>query len=199
MSPFILLNNLQIILASASPRRKDLLEQVGFKVLAIPSNISEDEPIGHDFQTHVRDMAIKKAKKIASDYPDSLVLGADTLVICQNQPMGKPKDPEDAFGMLSRLSGTWHQVISGICLMYLSKKLEIVDHAITDVRFYPLTSQEIDDYIQSGEPYDKAGAYAIQGLGARYVQEIRGCFYNVVGLPLGILWQYVKPFPEVTR
>ena len=188
---------LEIILASASPRRRELLEQVGFQVQVIPSRISESAPSDADYPNHVRKMAQQKAKKVAEDYPDQLVLGADTIIVCNDQPLGKPEDASDVRFMLNFLSGAWHQVISGICLLKISDGLEIVDHAVTEVHFYPLTPQDIEDYIQSGEPFDKAGAYGIQGLGARFVQEVQGCFYNVVGLPLGILWQYVKHLSEV--
>lgn len=191
------MKDLEIILASASPRRRELLEQVGFQVRVVPSFISEGAPSDSDYPVHVRDIAKQKASKVAGEYPGHLVLGADTIVVCDNQPLGKPKDAADVRYMLNSLSGTWHQVISGICLLKVSDGLEVVDHAVTDVRFYPLTPQEIEDYIQSGEPFDKAGAYGIQGLGARFVQEVRGCFYNVVGLPLGILWQHVKHLSEV--
>ena len=190
---------MDIILASASPRRKELLEQIGLRVRVIPSHISEEEPNGIDFAAHVREMAKAKARKIAANHPDILVLGADTLVICDDHPMGKPKDRNDAVIMLTRLSGTCHEVISGICLIRLSQDIEITDYARTVVHFFPLSAEEIDDYIQSGEPFDKAGAYGIQGLGARFVKEIRGCFFNVVGLPLGMVWQHIKSFPEGNR
>jgi septum formation protein len=191
------LKDLKIILASASPRRRELLEQVGFRVQVIPSFISESAPSDTDYPEHARMMAKQKASKVAGGYPDHLVLGADTIIVCDDQPLGKPNDTSEVRYMLNLLSGAWHQVISGICLLKVSEGLEIVDHAVTDVHFYPLTPQDIEEYIQSGEPFDKAGAYGIQGLGARFVQEVRGCFYNVVGLPLGILWQYVKHLSEV--
>jgi septum formation protein len=190
---------MEIILASASPRRKELLEQMGLHVRVIPSDITEIEPRGTDFPAHVCEMAKAKAKKIAAIYPDQLVLGADTLVICDNHPMGKPIDQNHAVKMLTRLSGTWHDVISGICLIRMSDSLQITDYALTAVHFFPLSAEEIDDYIQSGETFDKAGAYGIQGLGARFVKEVRGCFFNVVGLPLGMVWQHIKSFPEVNR
>jgi septum formation protein len=183
---------MEIILASSSPRRKQLLEQVGFRVQVIPSYLAEEKPKGTDYITHVRNMANKKAQKVAGAYPNCLVLGADTLVVCGDEAMGKPSDAEDAFAMLQKLSGREHQVITGFCLLKSSTGLEIIDHAVSEVRFYPLTAQEIEDYLQSGEPFDKAGAYGIQGLGAKFVHEVHGCFYNIVGLPLGMVWQYMK-------
>jgi len=190
---------MKIILASASPRRKELLEQIGFQVQVVPSHLSEAMPSGTDFAAHVRDMAKAKAQKVAVDFPDEVVVGADTLVICQGQPLGKPKDANDALKMLSCLSGAWHQVLSGICVTKVSRNIEITGIVTTDVLFYPLSRKDIDDYIRSGEPFDKAGAYGIQGLGARFVKEIRGCFYNVVGLPLSTVWQQLKTFPEISR
>ena len=190
---------IDIILASASPRRKQLLEQIGLNVQVIPSGIEEGKPTGTDFPAHVRQMATAKARKIATDHPDQMVIGADTLGICEDHPMGKPRDRDHAAEMLTRLSGRWHDVISGICLISASNNIEITDYAQTAVHFFPLSVEEIDDYVKSGEPFDKAGAYGIQGLGARFVKEIRGCFFNVVGLPLGMVWQYIKSFPEVNR
>jgi septum formation protein len=190
---------MEIILASASPRRKQLLEQIGLKVQVIPSKVEEGKPQGTNFPAHVCGMARAKAGKIGSDHPEQLLIGADTLVVCDSHPMGKPGDQDHAVEMLSRLSGRWHEVISGICLMSVSRNLEITDYARTAVHFFPLSAEEIDNYVQSGEPFDKAGAYGIQGSGARFVKEVRGCFFNVVGLPLGMVWQHIKSFPEVNR
>jgi septum formation protein len=188
-----LIDSADIILASASPRRKRLLEQVGLRVHTVPSNLPEENPAGYDLVAFVRDMARKKARYVAAKFPECLVLGADTLVICDNQSLGKPKDAREATDMLTRLSGNWHRVITGICLVQGAPDQYVVDHAVTDVRFFSLSTREIAEYVQSGEPFDKAGAYGIQGLAARFVREIRGCFFNVVGLPLGVLWQYIKP------
>jgi len=190
---------MKIILASSSPRRKELLEQIGLQMQVVPSHLPESMPDGVDFASHVVEMARAKSLMVAAEFPDDVVLGADTLVICRGKPLGKPKDADDAFNMLSCLSGAWHQVQSGICLTKTSEHIEITDVVSTDVRFYPLSRQEIEEYVRSGEPFDKAGAYGIQGLGARFVQEIRGCFFNVVGLPLGIVWQRLKTFPEYNR
>jgi septum formation protein len=189
-------NAIEIVLASASPRRKQLLEQMGIQVRVYPTTFFEDKPSDLNLTAHVRDMAWKKAIPAANTYPDSLVLAADTLVILGDIPLGKPTDATEAATMLRRLSSNWHQVITGFCLMRQNQHFQIIDHAMTDVHFYPLTAQEIDEYVSTGEPLDKAGAYGIQGLGAKFIQEIRGCYFNVVGLPVGLIWQYLKTLPE---
>jgi len=186
------INKMEIVLASASPRRKQLLEQLGFQVRVYPSAFFEEKPSDQNFSAHVREMALRKALPAAQALPDDLVLAADTLVILENEPLGKPTDATEAVAMLRRLSGKWHQVITGFCLMKQNQNLHIIDHATTDVHFYPLTANEIDDYVLTGEPLDKAGAYGIQGLGAKFVQEVRGCYFNVVGLPIGMVWQHLK-------
>jgi len=185
-------NQLEIVLASASPRRKQLLEQLGFQVRVYPSAFIEERPPDQNFITHVRDMARKKALPAAHAFPDDLIIAADTLVILENEPLGKPTDAAEAVTMLRRLSDRWHQVVTGFCLMKQTEQVQIIDHATTDVHFYPLTANEIDDYVLTGEPLDKAGAYGIQGLGAKFVQEVRGCYFNVVGLPIGMVWQHLK-------
>ncbi len=187
----------EIVLASASPRRKQLLEQVGFRVRVVPSQLPEDGPDGDDFAMHVRASAQLKCHHVAKEFPDRLVLGADTLVVCDGAAKGKPVGEDQATEMLQRLSGCWHQVITGFCIVLLNNQIEIIDHAVTEVRFYELSDSDIKGYIQSGEPFDKAGGYGIQGLGARFVQEIRGCYFNVVGLPLGTIWQAIKSLREV--
>ena len=163
----------------------------------VPSQLVEDGPDGDDFAKHVRVSATLKCHHIAKDFPDRLVLGADTLVVCDRTAMGKPEGEEQAAEMLQKLSGCWHQVITGFCIVLLNNQIEIIDHAVTEVRFYELNDSDIKGYIKSGEPFDKAGGYGIQGLGARFVQEIRGCYFNVVGLPLGTIWQTIKSLREV--
>ncbi len=187
----------EIVLASASPRRKQLLEQVGFRVQVVPSQLPEDDPDGDDFAQHVQANAQLKCHHVAKEFPDRLVLGADTLVVCEGIALGKPDDADQATEMLQKLSGCWHQVVTGFCIVLLNNQIEIIDHVVTEVRFYELSNSDIRGYIQTGEPFDKAGGYGIQGLGARFVQEIRGCYFNVVGLPLGPIWQAIKSLREV--
>lgn len=188
----------EIVLASVSPRRKKLLEQIGFHVQVVPSHLPEQRPEGDDYTIYVRESATGKCHHVAKEFPERLVLGADTLVVCDGDALGKPVDAGQAGEMLRRLSGCWHQVITGFCIVLLNNHIEIIDHVVTDVRFFELSDIDIEGYIRSGEPFDKAGGYGIQGLGARFVQEVRGCYFNVVGLPLGAIWQAIKSLREVS-
>jgi septum formation protein len=167
-------------------------------VQVVPSQLPEHDPDDDDFTKHVRVSAASKCHHVAKDFPDQLVLGADTLVVCDGIAMGKPAGERQAREMLQRLSGCWHHVITGFCIVLLMDQIEIIDYTKTDVRFYALSDSDIDGYIQTGEPFDKAGGYGIQGLGARFVREVRGCYFNVVGLPLGTIWQTIKSLREVS-
>ena len=132
----------------------------------------------------VKTLARGKAMEVARRHPDALVIGADTAVLVDDEMMGKPKDPADARRMLRRLSGRTHRVVTGVALCHLSRGYDVVEVESTDVTFGPLTDDEIARYVATGEPMDKAGAYGIQGFGATLVCGIRGCYFNVVGLPL---------------
>ena len=194
-----------IILASNSPRRKELLKQAGFIFTVIPSNveevITETEP-----KEIVKELSGQKAKNIFDNLSkesaaNSLILGADTVVAWENEKgmfsiLGKPKDKEDAFAMLKNLQGKTHFVYTGVTLIWQEDgKVQKESFAVeTKVTFYPMSETEIKDYIETGEPMDKAGAYGIQGKGAVYVKEIAGDYNNVVGLPLSALYQRMKQF-----
>ncbi|MCK4259378.1 MAG: septum formation inhibitor Maf [Halanaerobiales bacterium] len=180
----------KLILASASPRRRDLLKQIELDFEIIPStveeNISESDPI-----KLVGDLALLKASDVAQKVAQKvttkekfLVLGADTLVVDGQTVLGKPSSKEEAFQMLKRLSGRNHQVMTGIAVVDSETEQHWVDVEITQVYFRELTDSEIERYVESGEPMDKAGAYAIQEKGALFVKKIDGCFFNVVGLPI---------------
>lgn len=178
---------MEIILASASPRREELLRQVDCKFSIITSEIVEDNeqdmPPAELAVLH----ASAKALDVASKHngPEALVIGADTIVVLDNRVYGKPRDEEDAERMLHELQGQEHQVISGVAVVY---KGEIwTDYAVTRVVLRALSAEEVKRYIATGEPLDKAGAYAIQGVGALLVEEITGSYTNVVGLPLTTL------------
>jgi len=183
----------KIILASASPRRKQLLEQMKLKFEVIPSNIFEDYQENREPEEVARDLAKKKATDIARISEDSLVIGADTVVFL-DEILGKPKDEREALKILKKLSGKTHYVITGIAVIDSSTKKLVVDHEKTAVKMKKISEEEIKAYISTGEPMDKAGAYGIQGLGSVFVEEIHGCYFNVVGLPISKLYSILKGF-----
>jgi septum formation protein len=178
-----------LILASQSPRRAELLRIAGFSFTVRARPVEEvrqprEEPIDY-----VRRLAREKAEA-AWEQGDDIVLGADTIVIVDGQVLEKPRDFDDARRMLAALSGRTHTVITGICLRHSVGA--IVDAESTLVHFVALTKDEIDAYVASGEPMDKAGAYAIQGLAAKFVDRIEGCYFNVMGLPLACVYRHWK-------
>ena len=167
-----------IILASASPRRRFLLEQAGLKITVVPPATPEAP------ETFVRQMAAGKADEVAYRYPGHWVIGADTIVLIDNTILGKPQSRDQARTMLTRLSGRTHRVLTGFCVCCRAQNRHYCETVRTDVRFKKLSQMEIDWYIASGEPLDKAGAYGIQALGAFLVKSINGSYTNVVGLPV---------------
>ena len=188
-----------LVLASASPRRRELLAQAGFTFTVHPAHIPEDPLEGEDPIAYVTRLAREKAQVVfrslstednAKQESDSepselVVLGADTTVTLDDEILGKPEDAADAARMLRRLSGRTHRVITGVAVVS-AQRVEVAAEA-TAVRFLTLSDQEIDAYVATGEPMDKAGAYAIQGLAARWIPRIEGCYFNVVGLPLALV------------
>ncbi len=174
----------QLILASQSPRRRYLLEQAGLTFSVIPSTFDEDSVQLTNPADYVKTLAGAKADEIAGQYPDSWVIGADTIVTIDGAILGKPGTPDEARQMLERLSGQSHFVYTGYSIVCKNKPTCICEAIKTDVRFKALTTDEIDWYVQTGEPFDKAGAYAIQGLGTFLVRRINGSYTNVVGLPV---------------
>ncbi len=197
----------QMILASASPRRKELLEQIGAEFVICPAKgeevITETNP-----SAVVMELSRQKAEEVAygvliyneqhadlATPQDILVIGADTVVAYENQILGKPKDEEDARRMLTMLSGKTHSVYTGVTFVFIDKEGRTGEHCFfekTDVCMYPLKEEEIDRYIQSGDPMDKAGSYGIQGRFAIHIKEIRGDYNNVVGLPVARLYQELQ-------
>ncbi|MFQ3549498.1 MAG: Maf family protein [Armatimonadota bacterium] len=174
----------KIILASASPRRKELMQLITNSFEIIPSNFDESlVPAELCPVEHVIYSSKMKALDISSRYKDSIVIGCDTIVTIDNTILGKPKDKEQAKEMLSMLSGNKHRVLTGICIA-INNESEIDDYEATIVNFAELDENIIDRYIASNEPMDKAGAYAIQGKGSVLIKSIEGCFFNVVGLPI---------------
>ena len=173
-----------LILASASPRRAELLQQLKLEFQILPSDATEvlDEQLSPRELCQIN--AHRKARTVAKKNPDALVLGADTLVFLGREIFGKPRDLADARRMLSQLQGRTHQVVTGVCLMHLRAHRERLFAASTDVTFLRLTAGQINDYLGNMNPLDKAGAYAIQEHGEMIVSEISGSYSNVVGLPL---------------
>jgi len=174
----------KLILASKSPRRSDLLKQAGLTFSIIPSEFDESSVTMSDPESYVRTLAKSKATDISKKHPDSWVLGADTIVLIDDSILGKPGSKDEARSMLKQLSGKTHQVITGYCLCCQTQNDIISETVKTDVRFKTLSDTEIEWYIQTGEPFDKAGAYAIQGIGTFLVKSINGSYTNVVGLPI---------------
>jgi septum formation protein len=174
-----------IILASASPRRQQLLTQIGLKFTVIPSNI--DEVIEKNLEPH--QAAISLASQKCTDVAvltktNSLVIGADTIVVKDNNLLGKPKNEQEALEMLKYLNGAWHEVVTGVCLCRTPDMKIIHDYEITRVKIAGKSEDFLKSYIATGEPFDKAGAYGIQGYGSLLVEKIEGCYFNVMGLPI---------------
>lgn len=178
------INNYQgVILASESPRRKQLLEKMLRSFQVMPSNIRELPPMGERPNTYASRLALEKALKIGQMHPQHVVIGADTVVAIHDEVLGKPSSKNEACVMLSRLSGAWHEVWTGICVYHHASSTQIVKAVCSHVCFKKISLEEIEEYVRSGEPMDKAGAYAIQGLGKKLVKELRGSYHNVIGLP----------------
>lgn len=173
-----------MILASASPRRKEILENFGFSFKTIVKNIDETSDKTHA-EEKILEIAEKKARAAAIDFPDENIVGADTVVVVDGKILGKPKNKEEAFSMLKSLSGRSHEVITAFSFININKNISYSDYEITKVYFKNLTDDEINWYINTKEPTDKAGAYGIQGKGAFFVEKIEGDFFSVMGFPLG--------------
>ncbi|NMB96157.1 MAG: septum formation inhibitor Maf [Clostridiaceae bacterium] len=183
----------ELILASASPRRKELLEQVGIKFSIIPSNVDESKlELNGDPHEKTIASALIKAKDVAGRLEKGLILGADTIVVLDGKIYGKPVNIQHSYEMLKSLSGKCHQVITGVALVDASTGIYLTGHEKTDVYFSFIDDDEIMAYINSGESVGKAGAYAIQGKGALFVEKIDGCYSNVVGLPISLLKKMLK-------
>jgi septum formation protein len=173
-----------LILASASPRRRELLAQLAVPFSVIPADIDESPLPDEVPRAYTMRVAYAKAQHIAQQFPTAVVLGADSVVVLDQQILGKPRDVEEARHMLTRLSGREHHVLTGVAVLHQARQFVAVDAVSTLVRFHPLSASVIEPYIATGEPMDKAGAYAIQGAGAAFVASWDGCYTNVVGLPL---------------
>lgn len=183
-----------IILASASPRRSELLKAIGLPFQVVPSLVEEVEAGGRPGPEVALARAAQKAAKVAAQYPERLVLGCDTVVSLDGMIMDKPADEREAAEMLRTLSGRTHLVSTGLVLQHLTGGRTLRQVVTTRVTFRTLSDEEIRGYLATGEPYDKAGGYGIQGKGSLLVERIEGCYFNVVGLPLARLGEMLKSF-----
>lgn len=193
------MNTFPIILASASPRREKLIKQIGLKFTVKPSQVVEDFSLQLPPPQFARYYAEKKAAEIASLHPSALVIGADTIVVVDDDILGKPKNKTDSFNMLSKLSGRSHTVITGVALRWTNEKVIDTFHETTVVTFNTLSNNDISYYIDTYNPLDKAGSYGIQDWFSVCINKIEGCFYNVVGLPLSSLYQHLKKLDQFNR
>lgn len=176
----------KLILASASPRRQELLQLIAEDFTICPADTDETLPAGFPTWRQIEILAARKAALVFAQHPDGIVIGADTMVVADGVPLGKPEDAADAKRMLRLLSGRQHEVITGLAVQ--SQGGQKVAHRVTKVYFRALTDAEIDRYVATGEPLDKAGAYGIQGRGATLVTGIEGDYFSVVGLPVALLY-----------
>jgi septum formation protein len=185
---------LKIILASASPRRLHILQEHGLNAVVLPAHIDEILQSNEDAKTYVTRLAKEKAQAILPQVKEEeldLIIAADTTVVCKEQILEKPKDEEDAYRMLSMLSGTTHEVYTGYTLVFLPKHYWWIDFVTTKITFHVLTEAQIQQYIASGDPFDKAGGYGIQQVRDLFVKEINGSYYNVMGLPIEDILQRI--------
>ena len=184
----------KLILASGSPRRAEILTAVGWEFEKQVADVDETEFSGEKPEDYVRRLARTKAETVAANHKNALVLGADTIVVIDNQIIGKPKNLEDAKRMLKMLSGNWHEVLTGVSLVKVSEgNFETkVNLQSTRVKFAEINDAEIEFLVEKGEPLDKAGAYAVQAQAALFIEEIAGDYWNVVGLPVNLVYELVK-------
>lgn len=182
----------ELILASQSPRRAELLKYLDIPFSIVPScadeTINPNEPVIEE----IKQLAYKKAVDVFNRNKEALVVGSDTVVVIDNEILGKPKNQEEAFSMLKKLSNRTHQVITGVCL--ISKEKTDLFASVSDVTFHELSDEEIIHYIETEQPFDKAGAYAIQGKAGLFIDRIDGDYYSIMGLPISLIYQHLKSF-----
>src|SRR5579872_1735576 len=178
-----------LVLASQSPRRSEILSAAGIEFVVRAASVAEEPRAGESAAEYVVRLAVDKARAVDAA-ADDVVLGADTVVVVDGAILEKPRDHRDAARMLRMLAGRTHEVITGICLLTSDRR--IVDTAATRVYFAPMSEREIEDYVASGEPVDKAGGYAIQGLASKFIDRIEGDYFNVVGLPVALVYKHLR-------
>jgi septum formation protein len=193
--------NPKLILASASPRRRELLAQAGYDFDVQASSVSESRLPQEDAIRFATRLAREKAEEVFAQQQPAIVLGADTVVVCDGEVMGKPADPADAERMLLLLAGRTHQVVTGVAVVWRAGARPAVEVAaeLTQVTMQTLSAEEVSRYVASGEPMDKAGAYAIQGYAGRWIPRISGCYFKVVGLPLALVSSLLEAAGERQR
>ena len=184
--------NFDIVLASASPRRKAIFSQVDLNFTVEASKINENSSIELLPKVFCQHWAREKANDVAKSHSDKLIIGADTIVIIDDKILGKPKSYKESFAMLKSLSGKTHQVLTGVSLIHLDLGIDFTFNDSTDVSFCYINDEEIDKYIDKYKPYDKAGSYGIQDGFSVYVEKINGCFYNVMGFPISKFHKFYK-------
>ena len=182
----------RIILASKSPRRRELLELLKIPFEIIVSDIDEQIDHNNDLVKEIEKLSFQKANAVFKDHQDALVIGSDTIVKIGNMALGKPHSIQEAKEMLKELSDRTHEVVTGVTILY-KNQVETFS-SIAKVNFYPLSEEEIDEYVSTNEPMDKAGAYAIQGDAAKFIRSIEGDYYTIVGLPIGELYHRLKHY-----
>lgn len=182
----------KLILASASPRRRELLQDLGYPFEIITADCKEIIDPDLSIAEAIQQIAYQKAETVWKVNKDAIVIGADTMVCYGGKMLGKPKDRNDAKQMLEMLSGKTHMVISGVAILSQDKKETFYEE--TRVAFYPIEEELLNKYLDSEEPYDKAGAYGIQGMGKLFVKEISGDYFNVVGLPIASVYRHLKTY-----
>lgn len=182
-----------LILASRSPRRQEILANAGIPHLVRSAEVDESLHAGEDAVPYVRRLARAKAAAVECG-PKNIVLGADTVVVVDGRILCKPADGKDAGRMLALLSGREHEVVTGVCLR--SEVEAIDDYETTRVRFVPLSRADIESYVATGEPLDKAGGYAVQGLASKFIDRVEGCYFNVVGLPVAKVYAHLRRFSQ---
>ncbi len=185
---------MKIVLASGSPRRRKILTEMGFDFEIAVADVVEDIIPDESPADHVIRLSGKKAEKVALDYPDDMVVGADTAVVLDGVILGKPESEEEACAMLLKLSGKTHTVFTGITVMVMNEKIRRSDYDRTDVTFNELSEEQVSEYVSSGEPLDKAGSYGIQGMGSFLVKSYAGEIDTVIGFPSGL---FKKMYTEV--
>ncbi len=183
---------MRFVLASSSPRRRELLASIGVEFDVVPSHIPEERQAGEAPEEYVARLSREKAHAIAEQHPSRWVIAADTTVLLGDQLLEKPLDEHDAARMLSLIAGRTHTVYTGVTVQNVDRKYHDTRVAESEVRMLPLPPEDVEWYVRTGEPMDKAGAYAVQGIGAMFIDSIHGSYTNVVGLPLAMLFQMLR-------